>query len=287
MIIAAYAGCGKTTFVGMVGENAIDLHCLPYKYYLNEANNRGEAGKADPNNEMRPDWPCNYVSVIKDVMRKYAYVLIPSDFRVLALLADEGISYILIYPHRNCREEYLKRYIDRGNTDNFLSIFYEDWNWFIDRLEADKHGKHIVLLSGQFLSDVIITKIRQERSTNRMKKVDLKTFLADIPSAGADRIYPLSRFNLFSQMNDVWGEANRAVTGGYTGDSLARQMDLVSKICLRIYSNPEIANDIKCELRQAEWQLYDFCLWDNVSCNDSISVMYWFDKWNDPCNYFL
>ena len=33
--------------------------------------------------------------------------------------------------------------------------FYDNWEWFIDRLEADKHGKHIVLQPNQFLSDVI------------------------------------------------------------------------------------------------------------------------------------
>jgi hypothetical protein len=154
MIIAAYAGCGKTSFATMVGNAAIDLHCVSFKYYLDENNNRGEAGKADPDNEMRPDWPYNYVSAIKDVMDKYEYVLIPSDFRVLALMTAEGIPYILVYPHRDCREEYLERYIDRGNKDNFLSIFYENWDWFIDHLEADKYGKHIVLQSHQFLSDV-------------------------------------------------------------------------------------------------------------------------------------
>ncbi|MEL7568361.1 MAG: hypothetical protein AAGU27_26280 [Dehalobacterium sp.] len=150
MIAAAYAGCGKYTFAAMHGESAIDLHCIPYKYYLDKNNDRGEAGKADPDNEMRPEWPHNYVSAIENVMDNYDYVLIPSDFHVLTLLAEKQIRYTLIYPHRDAREEYLSRYTNRGNTKNFLSIFYEHWDWFIDNLEADSFGKHIALQPHQF-----------------------------------------------------------------------------------------------------------------------------------------
>ena len=56
MIIAAYAGCGKT-FFAQISHSALDLHCMPYKYFPRENNERGESGKADPNNEMRPEWP--------------------------------------------------------------------------------------------------------------------------------------------------------------------------------------------------------------------------------------
>jgi hypothetical protein len=154
MIIAAYAGCGKSTFAKMNTE-ALDFHCIPYKYFIDDKNDRGEAGKADPDNEMRPEWPYNYVSAIKKLMDNYEYILIPSDFRVLALLEQEQLPYTLVYPHRDAKEEYLKRYIDRGNTENFLSIFYEHWDWFIDHLEADSYGKQIMLQSHQFLSDVI------------------------------------------------------------------------------------------------------------------------------------
>jgi len=154
MIIAAYAGCGKSTFAQM-NDMSLDFHCLPYKYYLDEDNDRSEAGKANPDNEMRPEWPENYVHAIKDVMDKYEYILIPSDFRVLALLQAEKIPYTLIYPCRDSKEEYHARYIKRGNTENFLSIFYEHWDWFMDNLESDKFGKHIVLQPHKFLSDVV------------------------------------------------------------------------------------------------------------------------------------
>jgi hypothetical protein len=164
VIIAAYAGCGKT-FFAQISHSALDLHCMPYKYFPRENNERGESGKADPNNEMRPEWPYNYVAAIENAMKDYEYILIPSDFRVLALLKKKQICYTLIYPHKDAKEEYLKRYLSRGNTENFLSIFYEHWDWFIDNLEADNYGKKIVLQPYQFLSDVII-KETIERPAN-------------------------------------------------------------------------------------------------------------------------
>lgn len=154
MIIAAFAGCGKTTFANM-NNSTLDLHSMPFKYFLDGRNDLGEAGKADPYNKIRPEWPYNYVSAIENAMNNYMYVLIPSDFQVLALLENKQICYTLVYPHRNSKYEYLERYINRENSRNFLSIFYGNWEWFIDNLESDTYGEKIVLQSHQFLSDVI------------------------------------------------------------------------------------------------------------------------------------
>ena len=154
MIIAAYAGCGKSTFAKL-RDSALDFHCLPYKYFLDDAHDCREAGKANLENDMRPEWPYNYVSAIKNVMDDYEYILIPSDFRVLALLEKEQIGYTLVYPRRDAKEEYKKRYIERGNTENFLYIFYEHWDWFTDNLESDNFGTQIILQPHQFINDVI------------------------------------------------------------------------------------------------------------------------------------
>jgi len=103
MIIAAYAGCGKSVFAEMNPESAVDLFCMPYKYYLEESVNYGEKGKANPDNAMRPEYPDNYVLAIKDAMSNYKYVLIPSDYWVLRLLEKERIPYTLVYPRRDSK----------------------------------------------------------------------------------------------------------------------------------------------------------------------------------------
>jgi hypothetical protein len=154
-IIAAYAGTGKTTYATLNPETAIDLVCMPHKYHLEQDNNYCEACKADPNNIMRDDWPFNYVSAIKQSLGNGKIILIPTDWLVLGLLREEKLPYILCYPEKNAKEVYRKRFLDRGNTAEFIEIFIGRWDEFIVSLERDSYGQHIVLKQNQFLSDVI------------------------------------------------------------------------------------------------------------------------------------
>ena len=68
MIIAAYAGTGKTTLAAMYPDSVVDFVCMPYKYYLSPDNDSGEASKGNPCNVMREDWPYNYVAAIQKAM---------------------------------------------------------------------------------------------------------------------------------------------------------------------------------------------------------------------------
>ena len=155
MIIAAFAGTGKTTLAKLYPQVVIDFVCMPYKYLLEETDEYSEASKANPDYILQNDWPCNYVQAIKETLSDNKILLIPTDFFVLSQLAEEGIQYTLCYPQRNAKEVYQKRYIDRSNTKEFLDIFICHWDKYIDSLENDKYGHHIVLSPHQFLSDVI------------------------------------------------------------------------------------------------------------------------------------
>ena len=158
MIIAAYAGTGKTMLARLYPDRFVDFVCMPYKYILEpiQDNADDEACKANPNNVMREDWPFNYVSAIKDALAEGKTLLIPTDLNVLLLLRQEKIPYTLCYPQKNAKEIYRKRFIDRGNTEEFIDIFIGGWEHRIAALEQDTYGKHIVLKNDQFLSDAII-----------------------------------------------------------------------------------------------------------------------------------
>ena len=158
MIIAAYSGVGKSTFASMHPSNVVDFVCMPYKYFLDtegKNNNELESCKANPDNAMRPDWPYNYILAIKKILDRFKIILIPSDSRVLNLLRAENIPYILVYPQRDAKYDYLKRFIGRGNTDIFISIFIGYWDNFLDALENDPCERRITLQPHQFLADVI------------------------------------------------------------------------------------------------------------------------------------
>lgn len=69
------------------------------------------------------------------------------------------IGYLIrfIYPEKNLKDEYEKRYRSRGNTEKFLDIFIGQWEFRIEGLEQKNSplAKHVILKEGQYLSDVI------------------------------------------------------------------------------------------------------------------------------------
>ena len=154
-IITAYAGTGKTTLAAMYPETVVDFVCMPFKYYLEPDVDINESCKANPCNVMHDEWPLNYIEAIKTELCDERILLIPSDLSVLSILRKKGISYTLCYPLREAKETYRQRFINRGNSEVFLSIFIGKWDWFLSKLEQTEAATRIVLEPHQFLADVI------------------------------------------------------------------------------------------------------------------------------------
>ena len=121
-----------------------------------------------------------------------------------------------------------------------------------------------------------------------MQSIDFQVFTSDLGTESQE-ISDWHERTFFSQMNDVWGEANKAVEISSEGrtNKLIRQLKVFSEICSIIYMNPNITDGAKYELREAEWEIYDFCLWNNELHNTPESVMKWFDQWLYDINYDL
>ena len=69
MVIACYAGVGKSTFASMYPEETLDLFSMPYKWILPEKD--GEKGefehvKAAPYLLLNPAFPENYLAAVLD-----------------------------------------------------------------------------------------------------------------------------------------------------------------------------------------------------------------------------
>jgi len=154
MIVAGYSGVGKTYFASIHPDVAIDFVVMPFKYYLDKKVRYDESRKADPDLEMRPEWPDNYVRALLK-QPKDKIILIPSDVNVLYQLEKAGIPYYLFYPKRKAKKIYKKRFIKRGNSKDFLSVFVDRWDSFMDSLREDTYGRHIKLKPKQYLTDVL------------------------------------------------------------------------------------------------------------------------------------
>ena len=156
MIIAAHAGTGKTRFAKNVYDS-VDFVCMPYKYYLPDgllSCDEAESSKANMDLELREEWPDNYIKAVINRYNENRYVIIPPIAPVLEALRKEEIPYILCYPERSAKDEYERRYKERGNTEEFLNIFIGYWDGFLDQMESDPGEQHIVMGRGEFLTDL-------------------------------------------------------------------------------------------------------------------------------------
>jgi len=156
MIIAAYAGTGKSTF-GRRVEGAVDLPSMPYSRVLppeEGTRQECEAEKAAPYLLSNPQYPWNYVLEILKAEREYEYVLIPTAVNVIRMLNKLGRTVVLCYPTEEQKEDYRQRFLERGNSRDFLDVFIDSWEGFLGPFwNREVEGIHVPLQKGQFLTD--------------------------------------------------------------------------------------------------------------------------------------
>jgi hypothetical protein len=75
-------------------------------------------------------------------------------------LVKKGIPFVLVYPNRDLKDEYIQRYKDRGNNDAFVGLLEKNWDTWMDEMDAmgPQEGQSLYkvkLASGQYLTDVI------------------------------------------------------------------------------------------------------------------------------------
>lgn len=106
MIICGFAGTGKSTAAKKIA-GVIDLESTPFQ----------------------KDWD-TYARVAKH-MSDHGYIVLLSCHRELReKLHELGYDYIVVYPEKNQKELYRKRYVERGNTVEFVAMQMSHWdNW--------------------------------------------------------------------------------------------------------------------------------------------------------------
>lgn len=135
LVISAFPGCGKSHFF----RNNKDMEVLD-----------SDSSKFD-----KAHFPQNYIEHIKSNLGKVDIIMVSSHKEVRDALVENGIPFILVYPSPEIKEEYIQRYIDRGNTGSFVQLLNNNWEIWLKELEKQKGCKKIKLKKGQYLSDVI------------------------------------------------------------------------------------------------------------------------------------
>lgn len=141
MLVAAFPGTGKSHYVNY-GEGS---GYMP----------QGFATDSDSSKFDKASFPKNYIEHIKQkISEGYARVFISSHKDVRNALVENNLPFVLIYPAKELKEEYLERYRQRGNNEKFIQLVLDNWDNWLDECKSQTGCFHIELKSGQFVSNV-------------------------------------------------------------------------------------------------------------------------------------
>lgn len=132
VIIAGFPGVGKSFLYNQYGEDVSD---------------------SDSSKFSKDNFPQNYIEHIKSLIGGKKLILVSTHKEVLEALENEGLGYILVYPKRELKEEYIQRYKDRGSPEGFINLLNSKWDEFHNDLENTNPKRRIILNKGEFLKD--------------------------------------------------------------------------------------------------------------------------------------
>lgn len=136
LVVSAFPGCGKSHYFR---EN-VDKIVLD-----------SDSSKFD-----KSDFPRNYIQHIKENIGEADVIMVSSHKEVRDALVDNGIRFILVYPDISIKDEYIRRYIDRGSPESFINLLKKNWELWISELDEQVGCDKIKLKENQYLSDVLI-----------------------------------------------------------------------------------------------------------------------------------
>jgi hypothetical protein len=129
-VISAFPGTGKSVYHNKHKETTLDSDSSLFSWTKDESGN---------NTKVRnPEFPQNYINHIKENIGKYEFIFVSSHEVVRNALLDNCIFFYLVYPDSRRKEEFIQRYKDRGNDDDFINLVatkWDDWMdeiWFLD-----------------------------------------------------------------------------------------------------------------------------------------------------------
>lgn len=140
IFISGFPGVGKTEFT--YGDYAPE-------YFAKDSDSSGFS---------KAGFPSNYLDHLEGLRGKYVYVFISTHKLVRDGLVKRKIPFVLVYPDMSLKEEYLDRYKKRGSNEAFVTLLSQNWEAWITELSNQTDCTHIVLKSGQYLSNVYLPR---------------------------------------------------------------------------------------------------------------------------------
>lgn len=144
-IICGFSGIGKST-AEQKNRRILDFESSGYS-------NIFENGFVVSRNK---DFPKNYIDKLEELMKndEAYYYLLSCHEEVRNELKARGLKYIIVLPHMEYKNEYLKRWLKRGSDIDFITQMDKRWEVMINSCERDTAPK-IYLNEHEYLSDIL------------------------------------------------------------------------------------------------------------------------------------
>ena len=157
MVIAAFPGTGKSYCTKSEADKfngVLDSDSSNYSWIKDSEGNN--------TTERNPDFPNNYIKHIKDNIGKVEVIFVSSHKEVREALEREGIEYILVYPNIFQKDDYIKRYKNRGSSDKFIRLLETNWEEWINECRTEEYPTRIELpyFSLKYLNKEVIELIK-------------------------------------------------------------------------------------------------------------------------------
>lgn len=119
VVISAFPGMGKSTTYN----KSLDIAELTI-------------WDSDSSKFDKSEFPQNYIEHIKNgIEQKVDIIFVSSHEEVRKAMIDAGIKFIVYYPSKERKNEFIQNYKNRGNSENFIKVLESKWDEWIDALD--------------------------------------------------------------------------------------------------------------------------------------------------------
>ena len=151
VVISAFPACGKSHMFN-------NYNGKPYTMLDSDSSEFSWIKENGINTKERdPNFPNNYIQHIKDNIGKVDVIFVSSHEVVRRALNENSINFFMVYPGKGMKEEWIRRFRERGNDKNFIDFISNNWEKFIDEIEAEEKCLKEKLSWHNYSSEVYIT----------------------------------------------------------------------------------------------------------------------------------
>lgn len=119
-IVSAFPGTGKTHAFKSGEFDCIDSDSSLFSWTTDD-----EGRKV-----RNPNFPRNYVNHIRENVGKVDFIFVSTHKEVRDALRKSCLYFYLVYPHDDLKDEYVRRFKERGSPQSFIDLVesqFEEW----------------------------------------------------------------------------------------------------------------------------------------------------------------